>query len=55
MKRRFQFSLSDVFRWTLVVALVVGAWIGYAQLVAEKQRDAREQAIDAGRLKPEGH
>ncbi len=39
---RFRFSLANVFLWTLVICVAIGAWVGYSRFVSEKQRDDSE-------------
>ena len=53
MPRRFQFSLKDVLRWMLFASLIIGALAAYARFVRQAQRDAIDQAIRDGRIKPE--
>jgi hypothetical protein len=53
MSRRFQLSFRDALRWALYVCLAIGALVAYGRFAGHAQRDARQQAIESGRLKLE--
>lgn len=48
-----RFRLRDLFIATTIVAVILGAWAWYGNELGKAQRDAREEAIRAGRLPPE--
>ena len=51
LRKRFQFSLKELFLFVTGIAVLLGAYFLYGELIGNAQREAVRQAVRDGRLK----